>query len=101
VHNYPDDVEKSVYILLTTGSATGGYGDSMKFTDLIANLKVMLLALNAQKMLPQPLKGTDDAYVDKLRADRVQGRRMMGNDPNFKAHNKVVCVDRTLLYVGE
>ncbi|KAK5242426.1 hypothetical protein LTR20_003459 [Exophiala xenobiotica] len=100
VHNYPDDVEKSVYILLTTGSATGGYGDSMKFTDLIANLKVMLLALNGANLLPHPLKETDDAYVDKLLANRVQGRRIMGNDSNLKAHNKVVCVDRTLLYVG-
>ncbi|KIV77246.1 hypothetical protein PV11_09059 [Exophiala sideris] len=100
VDRYADDVDKSVYILLTTRRAADGYGDLMKFTDLIANLKVMLLALNKQGMLPKSLKQTDDAYVNKLLADRVQCKRIMGNDGSVGAHNKVVCVDRTLLYVG-
>ncbi|KAK4934597.1 hypothetical protein LTR10_024178 [Elasticomyces elasticus] len=107
VDHYADDVDKSVYILLTgtDGVAIDGYGDLMKFADLIANLKVMLLALNTHKMLPKPLKQTDDAYVDKLLADRVQCKRIMGNDldahhQKVGAHNKVVCVDRALLYVG-
>lgn len=38
-----------------------------------------------------------DRSISSLTASII---RIMGNDPNFEAHNKVVCVDRTLLYVG-
>jgi hypothetical protein len=96
---YVTDTE-SVYILLSTRDAPDGYGDLMSIADFKARLKIILLGLNVQNMLPVPLPRTDDSYVDKLLAERVQCKRIMNNDGRVMQHSKVVAVDMKVMYVG-
>lgn len=89
VLNYPNDNTKGLYILLSTKENKEEYSDPYSFT----KFRQILLGLLAARTLPD---GVTVANIEK----RIFGRRIMRNNEQYGQHSKVVCVDRSLLYVG-
>lgn len=87
--NHPNDNTKGLYILLSTKNNEEGYSDPYSFT----KFRQILLNLLAARLLPD---GVTIADIEK----RIFGKRIMKNQKEYGQHSKVVCVDRSLLFVG-
>lgn len=88
---HPNDKSAGASILLSTYSAAGGYNDSASWKSFKTILVQVLKLCSPPNNIGKPAD-----FIDA----RVKCKRVMGTSDSHANHSKMVCIDRSLLYVG-
>ena len=90
-----------MYVILTTnkdGGDKGGWEDKSSFKMFKGRLKIIMKGMSQSKVAAG--YAVKEEEVDKLVEDKFQVRRSLNNDGHHYCHNKIVVVDRKIMYVG-